>query len=156
MEEFMDLSEMKEILDFMNANNLIEVEYEVNGKKIKLRKSEGIKHDTSGSVFPVIPAVSKSTGEIAEISAGKIDSNSNVIEFKAPLVGTFYMAPKPDAEPFVRVGDEITPDSVLCIIEAMKVMNEIKAEINGVIRKILVKNGQPVEFGEILFLIEKK
>ncbi|HKR55353.1 MAG TPA: acetyl-CoA carboxylase biotin carboxyl carrier protein, partial [Gemmatimonadales bacterium] len=81
---------------------------------------------------------------------------SNLVEFKSPLVGTFYRSPKPDAESFVNVGDEIGPDRVLCIIEAMKVMNEIKAEMHGVVREILVKNGQAVEFGEVLFQIEKR
>jgi acetyl-CoA carboxylase biotin carboxyl carrier protein len=71
-------------------------------------------------------------------------------------VGTFYRSPKPDTDAFVNVGDEVTPDRVLCIIEAMKVMNEIKAEMSGVVREILVKNGQAVEFGEVLFQIEKR
>ena len=81
---------------------------------------------------------------------------ANVVEFKSPLVGTFYISPKPDADPFVKAGDEVGPEKVICIIEAMKVMNEIKAEMSGVVREVLVKNSQAVEFGEPLFLIEKE
>ena len=75
---------------------------------------------------------------------------------KAPLVGTFYRASKPGADPYVNVGDEVNPEKVLCIIEAMKVMNEIKAEMNGVVREVLAKNGEAVEFNQVIFLIEKK
>ena len=81
-----------------------------------------------------------------------------MIPFVSALISfiTFYRAPRPDAESFVNVGDEINPDKVICVIEAMKVMNEIKAETNGIIREILVKNSQAIEYGELLFLIEKK
>lgn len=72
----------------------------------------------------------------------------------APIVGTFYISPSPDAQPFVKVGDEVTADTVVCIVEAMKVMNEIKAEKNGVIREILVENSTPVEYGQALFVID--
>ena len=89
-------------------------------------------------------------------AAGPEARPANVTEFKSPLVGTFYRSAKPDSDPFVNVGDEVGTEKVLCIIEAMKVMNEIKAEMNGVVREILVKNGQAVEFGEPMFLIEKK
>ena len=94
-----------------------------------------------------------STRLSARAAAGAAD---NLDEFKSPLVGTFYRTPRPDAEPFVNVGDEVSPDKVICIIEAMKVMNEIKAEMNGIVREVLAKNSQAVEYGELLFLIEKK
>jgi acetyl-CoA carboxylase biotin carboxyl carrier protein len=79
---------------------------------------------------------------------------SRYIEVKAPIVGTFYRAPSPEAEPFVKEGDAVKKGQVLCIIEAMKLMNEIESEVSGVVRKILVSNGEPVEYGQVLFLIE--
>ncbi|MCX7900200.1 MAG: acetyl-CoA carboxylase biotin carboxyl carrier protein, partial [Methylocystis sp.] len=84
------------------------------------------------------------------------EAQANLIEIKSPMVGTFYRAPSPEAEPYVTVGKEVEEDTVVCIIEAMKVMNEIKAETKGVIRKILVENATPVEFGQPLFLVEPR
>ncbi|MBQ7696246.1 MAG: acetyl-CoA carboxylase biotin carboxyl carrier protein, partial [Lentisphaeria bacterium] len=76
------------------------------------------------------------------------------INIESPLVGTFYAAPSPDLPPFVKVGDKVTPDTVICIIEAMKVMNEVKAEKSGVVKEIVAQNGQPVEYGQILMVLE--
>ena len=148
----MDLDEIRKIIGLMDQNRLVEFEYEEKGKRIKLRRAEN--RTTTVVPAPVVPtpASSSSSAPAAE-SVGRAD---DLHEFKSPLVGTFYLASKPDAEPFVQEGDEVTPDNVLCIIEAMKVMNEIKGEMNGIIREIPVKNGQAVEFGEVLFLIEKK
>lgn len=144
---------MKQLLDFMNEHNLIELEYEANGKRIKLRKNENRKGHTLINDLPISNVLEE---PILHKPPEAVKKDENTIEFKSPMVGTLYRAPKPDAEPYVNVGDEITPDKVLCIIEAMKVMNEIKAEMNGVIKEILVKSGQAVEFGELLFLIQKK
>jgi len=91
---------------------------------------------------------------VAETRTDKTDGESNLVEFKAPMVGTFYRAPAPDADPYVKEGDSISPGKVLCIIEAMKLMNEIEAETNGKIVKILVDNAQPVEYNQPLFMIE--
>jgi len=152
----MNLDEIKSILQLMEANKLVEFEYEDDGRRLKLRRAEdrivttGVPMAVPASL-PVAAAPMPSAAPAAEAARP-----SNVIEFKSPLVGTFYRSAKPDSEPFVNVGDEVGPDKVLCIIEAMKVMNEIKAEMNGVVRDILTKNGQAVEFGEAMFLIEKK
>jgi acetyl-CoA carboxylase biotin carboxyl carrier protein len=81
---------------------------------------------------------------------------SNLVEIKSPIVGTFYRAASPEAEPFISVGKEVDEETVVCIVEAMKVMNEIKAEVKGVIRKVLVENATPVEFGQALFQVEPK
>ena len=102
------------------------------------------------------PMSAPAAASAAPAAAGPEARPANVTEFKSPLVGTFYRSAKPDSDPFVNVGDEIGPEKVICIIEAMKVMNEIKAEMSGVVREVLVKNGQAVEFGEPMFLIEKK
>src|SRR5258705_192080 len=152
----MDLNEIRRILELMDQNKLVEFEYEEEGKKIRLRRADD---RPSGAVaaltsLPATPAPPAAHG--APVAPPAPEKAANLFEFKSPLVGTFFRSAKPDAEYFVNVGDEIAPDRILCIIEAMKVMNEIKAELHGVVREILVKNGQAVEFGEVLFLIEKR
>ena len=146
----MDLDEIRKILELMEANKLVEFEFEADGKRVKLRRAE----DRLPAALPVIaPAAPVVTVSPQPEPSGR---PSNVVEFKSPLVGTFYRAPRPDAEPFVNAGDEVHGEKVLCIIEAMKMMNEIKAEMTGIVREVLVKNGQAVEFGEPLFLVERK
>ena len=88
------------------------------------------------------------------VAAAPAPAVSKLAEIKSPMVGTFYRSPSPDAEPFIAVGKEVEPETVVCIIEAMKVMNEIKAETKGVIRKVCVENATSVEFGKPLFLVE--
>ena len=155
----MNLDEIKRLLQLMEENKLVEFEYEDEGRRVKLRRAD----DRPAPVLPVAvpaavpaPAPAPSSAAPAAAAPAAPERPSNLFEFKSPLVGTFYRTPKPDADPFVNVGDEVGPEKVLCIIEAMKVMNEIKAEMNGVVREVLVKHGQAVEFGEPLFLIEKK
>jgi len=137
----MELDKLKEFIEFMNANNLCELEIEEEGKRIRLKK------DSLGQ--PV--TVSKTPVPAAE---EKAVTKEGTIEIKASMVGAFYRAPSPGAKPYVEVGDLIKPGDVVCIIEAMKLMNEIKAEIGGRIAKIPIDNGEPVEFGQTLFVIE--
>ncbi len=137
----MELEKLKEFINFMNDNSLCELEIEEEGKRIRLKKfSEN---------QPVI--VSQAPIPVKEEKPGK---KEGVIEIKAPMVGTFYRAPSPGAKPYVEIGDVIKPGDVVCIVEAMKLMNEIKAEIGGKIVEVLVENGQPVEFGQTLFVLE--
>lgn len=152
----MNLDEIKSILQLMEANKLVEFEYEDDGRRLKLRRAEDrIVTTAVPMAVPTALPVAAAPLPVA-VPAAEAARPSNVVEFKSPLVGTFYRSAKPDSDPFVNVGDEVGPDKVLCIIEAMKVMNEIKAEMHGVVRDILTKNGQAVEFGESMFLIEKK
>jgi acetyl-CoA carboxylase biotin carboxyl carrier protein len=152
----MNLDEIKSILQLMEANKLVEFEYEDDGRRLKLRRAED-RVVTTALPLAVPSAVPLAAAPaLAATPAAEASRPSNLTEFKSPLVGTFYRSAKPDSDPFVNVGDEIGPEKVICIIEAMKVMNEIKAEMSGVVREILVKNGQAVEFGEPMFLIEKK
>ena len=144
----MNFDEIKRILQIMEENQLVEFEYEAEGTRVKLRRAE----ERTAPVFAP-PPVTLGPAPAPAADAGR---PANVVEFKSPLVGTFYRAPKPDAEPFIQEGDEVNLEKVVCVIEAMKVMNEIKVEMNGVVHEILVKNGQAVEFGEPLFLIESK
>ena len=151
----MNLDEIKSILQLMEANKLVEFEYEDDGRRLKLRRAED-RVVTAAMPMALPTAAPMAAPAPAAAPAAEAPKPSNLTEFKSPLVGTFYRSAKPDSDPFVNVGDEINPEKVICIIEAMKVMNEIKAEMHGVIREILVKNSQAVEFGEVLFLIEKK
>ena len=156
----MDLNEIRKILELMDANGLVEFEYEEQGRKIRLRRPDsGSPGGAGGGLVPyALPATALpgSAPPAAPAAPAAPEKAANVFDFKSPLVGTFYRSSKPDTDPFVNVGDEVAPERVLCIIEAMKVMNEIKAEMHGVVREILVKNGQAVEFGEVLFQIEKR
>ncbi len=150
----MNLDEIKSILQLMEANKLVEFEYEDDGRRLKLRRAED--RIVATAVPMAVPTALPAAAPAADASAAEAARPANVTEFKSPLVGTFYRSAKPDSDAFVNVGDEVGPEKVLCIIEAMKVMNEIKAEMSGVVRDVLVKNGQAVEFGEPMFLIEKK
>jgi acetyl-CoA carboxylase biotin carboxyl carrier protein len=152
----MDVETIKRLLSLMSENDLVELELEEEGKKVRLRKAE------PAAVFPspVAAAVGNGPAPMSPLAAaagapGAPKRPDNVVEIRSPLVGTFYAAPKPGAPPFVNVGDAVNPEKVVCIVEAMKVMNEIKAEITGTIRDMLARNGQPVEFNEPLFLVEK-
>ena len=100
----------------------------------------------------VVPSLISPSGKVKE---GEV-KEENLIEVKSPMVGTFYRAPAPDADPFVKEGDEVEKEQIICIIEAMKLMNEIKSELSGRIKKILVESGQAVEFNQPLFVIEVK
>jgi len=152
----MNLDEIKSIIQLMEANKLVEFEYEDDGRRLKLRRAED-RVVTAAMPVAVPASVPMASAVAAAAPAAAPDARpANLTEFKSPLVGTFYRSAKPDSDPFANVGDEVGPEKVLCIIEAMKVMNEIKAEMSGVVREILVKNGQAVEFGEPMFLIEKK
>ena len=149
----MNLKELKELITLMNEHQLVEMELEREGVKVRLRKAgaggreEGIIAERMGPYQTVSPSISV---PVPVDAVQKMDG----VEIKSPMVGTFYRAPAPEAPPFIEVGQAVEPGQVLCIIEAMKLMNEIKAEVKGKILKILVENGQPVEFGQVLFLVE--
>ena len=152
----MNLDEVKRILQLMEENRLVEFEYEDEERRIKLRRAEDRVFAPAAPVTASAPVPFGGPVAAAPLPAAPAARPDNLVEFKSPLVGTFYRSPRPDADVFVNVGDEVNPEKVLCIIEAMKVMNEIKAEMNGVVREVLAKNSQAVEYGELLFLIEKK
>lgn len=146
----MDIEKIKEIIDLMEKRELAEFEYEEGGKRLKLRKNEqkvAIGH---------APAVVAPNSTPVQNHDGVKELATNLEEIKSPLVGTFYRSPKPGSPPFVNVGDEVSSDKVLCIIESMKVMNEIKGQSPGFVKEIKVKDGQAVQYGEVLFVVEKK
>jgi acetyl-CoA carboxylase biotin carboxyl carrier protein len=127
------------------------------GRKIRISKQGSAApvavhaHPAFGAPAPRVPEVEVAAPTAAETSA----TEKNLVQVVAPMVGTFYRASAPGASPFVDVGSQIEPGQTLCIIEAMKIMNEIASEVRGSVRKVLVENAQPVEFGQTLFLIER-
>ncbi|MFZ4430363.1 MAG: acetyl-CoA carboxylase biotin carboxyl carrier protein [Phycisphaerales bacterium] len=148
----MDIAKLKELVALMADNDLTEVE--LKGDK----ESVTIKRGVAGGA-PVIqyaPAAASAHAPAAAPAAAPAPAVATVapgIHIESPMVGTFYASPNPDAGPFVKVGQQVSPDTVVCIIEAMKVFNEIKAEKAGVLESMLVKNGQAVEFGQKLFTL---
>ena len=152
----MNLDEIKSILQLMEANKLVEFEYEDDGRRLKLRRAEDRVVTTAVPMaVPSAVPMAAAAAPAAAAAAAPEARPANLTEFKSPLVGTFYRSAKPDSDPFCNVGDEVGPEKVLCIIEAMKVMNEIKAEMEGTIQEILVSNGEAVEYGQPLFLVKK-
>ncbi len=139
-----DVKKIKELIKIMEEHNLEEIEIEREGARVKLKKISERQVQVSNVVQPISSQPSQKISEKPQ----------NFIEITAPMVGTFYRAPSPGAKPYIEVGDTIEPGKVLCIIEAMKLMNEIKSEVKGKIKEILVENGEPVEFGQPLFLVE--
>jgi len=149
----MNVKEIKEMLNLMNENGLVELEIEKDGMRIRLKKTQtpGIE-GFSGPIVVERHQVSESA--VKQIAEPVKDSTAKTVEIKSPMVGTFYRAPSPEAAPYAEVGQNIEPGQVICIIEAMKLMNEIKSEVKGKILEILVDNAEPVEFGQPIFLIE--
>ena len=147
----MDMKEIRAIIELMDQNRLVEFEYEEGGKRIKLRRSDGVIH-----AVPMPAAAIHASAAPAEAPAAAPERPSNQSEVRCPLVGTFYRSPKPGAPAFVEAGDEVAAEQVLCIVEAMKVMNELKAPFDGILREIVAKDGQAVEYNDLLFVIEKK
>ena len=150
----MNLKEIKEMINLMNDNNLLELEVEKEGMRIRLKKMGAQAGDFSGPVIIERQMQDRDARqETAQTQLSQAQA-AKAIEVKAPMVGTLYRAPSPGAPPYVEIGQTIEPGQVICIIEAMKLMNEIKAEIKGKILEILVENAEPVEFGQPMFLIE--
>ena len=163
-------SEIQTLLDFIAKSGLDEVKIETEELKLKVKKSMSPKihqniiqtpaampHDSTGLVAAT-PAVAsqpqaKKTDEQEESSASS-KKESNHVPIKSPMIGTFYQAPNPESGPFVKVGDRVTPGKTVCVIEAMKLFNEIESEVSGTIVEILADDASPVEFDQPLFLVD--
>ena len=159
--------EIKKLIEMVEGSTISELEVSRFGKKVCIRKNLG------NAAVPTSPAVvavptPQTTPEVeanapsAEAPAPKLkeaeapkQEDSNVIEIKSPMVGTFYRSPSPEADPYIQEGDIVTANQVLCLIEAMKLMNEIESEIRGRIIEIVAENGKPVEYDQVLFKLEK-
>jgi acetyl-CoA carboxylase biotin carboxyl carrier protein len=149
-----DIKDIKAIIDLMKKNSITEFELERQDSKIRLKRGSNggapvIQYDEPGGGVPVLLPVGVSSAP----AVAPLPPATGEIEVKSPMIGTFYRAPSPEAGSYVEIGTEINPESVVCIIEAMKVMNEIKAEVKGVVTQILVENAKPVEFGQPLFKV---
>ena len=145
----MDLKDIKAIIDLMKKNDLSVFEMEKEGFRLKLQKGLG---DQSIVVSTTAPALAAPTTANGPTSAGSAEG-AGLRDIVSPMVGTFYRAASPDGSAFVNVGAKVDEDTVVCIIEAMKVMNEIKAETSGVIAEVVAENGRPVQFGQALFRV---
>lgn len=154
----MDLDELKDLIQFISNSEIEQLEFETDDFRVSLRKRGATEPAVPAVVQPVTaltPTVSAPPAPAPADTESDQGSSDDFIQVKAPMVGTFYRAPAPDAPPYVQVGDIVEVGQALCIIEAMKLMNEIEAETRGRIVEILVENAQPVDYGQPLFVIEK-
>jgi acetyl-CoA carboxylase biotin carboxyl carrier protein len=162
----LDLKQIKQIIELMKRSELSEFAVEEEGFKLKIRRGgNGLPVVTSarGSNSPFIPVADVppaplpvASSPIVAIGTGsQAKEDEGVIYVKSPMVGTFYRAATPESKPFAESGTKVTETSVVCIIEAMKIMNEIQAEIKGTILEVLVENGQPVEYGQRIFKVKQ-
>ena len=153
----MNIDEIKQLIELVNQTGIAELELERGGNRIRIRRTVGggaqeiVLHPVpSAGSMPAAPPAAPSAPNSTPTA---VTADPNLTLVKAPIVGTFYESPKPGSAPFVKPGDTVQPGQVLCIIESMKLMNEIEAETGGVLVAKLVENGRPVEFGEALFSI---
>ena len=168
----MNLKEIKDLIEIVSDKGFAEFEIERQGFRLRISRFNEAQPQSvhsapqpniaAASGAPSTPVQKRPTAEASESKAGAsvkndeaaaVDSENRQV-IKSPIVGTFYRASSPESEPFVKVGDVVGPDTVVCIIEAMKLMNEIQAEIRGEVVDILVENGQPVEYGQSLFVLK--
>ncbi|MDP7177086.1 MAG: acetyl-CoA carboxylase biotin carboxyl carrier protein [Verrucomicrobiota bacterium] len=149
----MEFKDIKSIVDLMKKNSLSEFEMEKEGFKIKLRRAASEGKPEEVQVQHYLPPVPPAPAEAPAAAPAPAPEQPAEPEIKSPMIGTFYRKPSPESEVYVEIGDTVTADTVVCIIEAMKVMNEIKAEISGVVTEILVEDSRPVEFGQALFRV---
>lgn len=152
----MDLKDIKAIIDLMRKNSLSEFELERQDFKIKLKRGVSgpvVALEEVNNIPYAVPPVVQIPGLPPTAAAPEAPAAASLQEIKSPMIGTFYRAPSPESPNYIEIGTEVTPETVVCLIEAMKVMNEIKAEVRGVVTHILVENAKPVEFGQPLFRI---
>ena len=148
----MYIKEIKDMINLMNENGLSELEIEKEGVRIRLKKGAGDSYEKT-----VLVSANEAAKEaLPQGPKGREDAaaGKSALEIKAPMVGTFYRAPSPEAPPYVNIGDKIEAGQVICVIEAMKLMNDIKSDVRGKVVDIQVENAEPVEFGQVLFIVE--
>ena len=145
----MDLRKVKKLIELLEESGLSEIEITEGDDKVRITKSSEEKQTT------VVHTSNEAKIKTNPIEDTKSINNTGFHEVKAPMIGTFYQSSEPDAEAFVKVGDPINEGDTLCIIEAMKMMNKIESDISGTVERVLVQNGDPVEFDQVLFLVSK-
>jgi acetyl-CoA carboxylase biotin carboxyl carrier protein len=144
----MDLKEIKALLRLMEGADLEELEVAEGDRRIRVRRRSG------AASIPVVSAAPRRGGTQVPAATGVAPETTGLAPIESPMVGTFYRAPAPGADPYVKEGDLIQKGTVVCIVEAMKLMNEIESEVSGRLVKVVAENGKPVEFGQALFLVE--
>ena len=145
----MNQREIRRLADLLREYGLTEIEVEHEGVRVRLRREQA-----PSAPSPSMAAAAPAVGAASTVTAEPAASQAHLLTIEAPMVGTFYRAPSPDAQPFVRDGDRVKKGQVVCIVEAMKLMNEIESKVAGRVVKVLVENAQPVEYGQPLFLLE--
>jgi acetyl-CoA carboxylase biotin carboxyl carrier protein len=158
------VQEIREIIKLVDASSIDEFVYEADGAKVKLKKKNGVtevvapKKAVEAAPAPVaaapVEAPAAPKAEVAPAPAAPVADTAELHKITSPMVGTFYQAPNPESPAYVKVGDKVGEESIVCIVEAMKLFNEIEAEIKGEIVEVLVKDGQLVEYGQPLFLVK--
>jgi acetyl-CoA carboxylase biotin carboxyl carrier protein len=154
-----DIQKIKQLIAIMKENELVELEIKHDDDKIFLKRAQSQQNFTAmPGMWPahgVVPVAAHGAEATAQPGTAKaVAAKEDLIDIKSPIVGTFYATPSPDSEPYVEVGTSVGPQTVVCIIEAMKVMNEIKAETSGTVVEVLVTNGQAVEYGQVLYRLK--
>jgi acetyl-CoA carboxylase biotin carboxyl carrier protein len=157
-ESSFDMDELRELMELVNEQGFTDFEFENENIRVRLSKASGFAPiaqpaQAAGPVSTINTPLTPSHGADTAPTAAETDAGLHKIT--SPIVGTFYSAPGPDKEPYVKEGSKVTSESVVCIVEAMKLMNEIQAEVTGEVVKVYVENGEPVEFGQPLFGIKK-
>ncbi|MEB3104962.1 MAG: acetyl-CoA carboxylase biotin carboxyl carrier protein [Cyanobacteriota bacterium] len=156
----MEIKDIKRIVELMKVNALTEFSMKDENFELALKRGSSeapqVVYASAPAAAPVAAPVAAPAGTPAAAAVAAEDDDDGLVEIPSPIVGTFYRKSAPDADAFVSVGDEVSDETVVCIVEAMKVMNEIKAEVKGVIKKILVDDASPVQYGQPLFLVEPK
>ena len=142
----MELGDLKELIELLKETDITELHIEKDGSKVRIKREKFLS--------PLGGTVQKTSLSEEKLVTELEDETQRLVTITSPIVGTFYRAPSPEAQAFVEVGQRVNKGAVLCIVEAMKLMNEIESDVDGIIVKVLVENGQPVEYGEPLFLIE--
>ena len=153
----MDLNLIRKLVKLVDSSDVTDLEIEENGTRVKIaKKIRGIQNVTQPQILSPSNIVSQPSPapKSEEETLKREETKEKLHEIHSPIVGTFYRAPAPDADPYVQIGDVVSPGSVLCIVEAMKLMNEIESDVSGKIIKILVENGKPVEYNQPLFLVQ--
>jgi len=154
--DIFDVRRVRRLVELMIEHELTEIDLRQADQRIRLKKGgDQIVTMAPSAAAPAAAAVAAPAAASAAPAAPKVD-DANIVTIKSPMVGTFYAAPSPESPPFVKVGDHISAKSTVCVIEAMKVFNEIPAEVSGQVVAVLVDNGEPVEFGHPLFKIDTK
>jgi acetyl-CoA carboxylase biotin carboxyl carrier protein len=148
-----DLQKINELIEIMKQNDLAEVEIKHGDDRILLKRRQP-EQPAAGANITAAPTVDVTQTSAAEGTAAGQEQKNNLALIKSPLVGTFYASPSPESAPFVELDSHVDAQTVVCVVEAMKVMNEIKADTSGIVSEILVSNGQAVEYGQVLFKVK--